>query len=57
MDSNLYDNQFNITIESFTKKIGSSRDRIYLKLLEYKYGIQPATEAEWYARLDILKRT
>ncbi len=56
MEENVYDNQYNITIEAFKKKLGNShKDRMYFKLLEYRYGIQPATEAEWHNRLTKLK--
>ena len=53
----MHDNQFLIPIETFIKRMGiSNPDRIYWKLLEYTYGIQPATESEWYARLERLKK-
>lgn len=55
--NNLYDDNFSITLEAFSKKLGfSHKDRIYLKLLEYKYGIQPATEAKWHMRLEAIKK-
>jgi len=50
------DSPIMLTIEAFKKKVGFFYpDRVYFKLLEYRYGIQPATYNEWLNRIAILK--
>lgn len=45
-----------LTIEAFQKKAGFFyKDRIYFKLLAYRYGIQPASYEEWLSRIETLK--